>query len=145
MMPDDCFIDTNVLLRLALNDEPDQSPRAEAFFGRTARGEIIAWISDTVIFEAVYVLEKNNRVERENIAETVLDILSAPGIKYLGWADMNDVFALYTRHRHLSIADCLHASLARQLPATTIVSFDEGFDRIDGLRRVEPPELPSDQ
>ena len=145
MMPDDCFVDTNILLRLLLSDEPNHSPRTRALFDRIARNQIIAWLSDAVIFETVYVLEKNNRIERERIANVMLDILNAPGTKYLGWANMHDVFALYTLHHHLSIADCLHASLARQLPAATIVSFDKGFDRVEGLRRVEPSELTSDQ
>ena len=39
---------------------------------------------------------------------------------------------------NLSFADAYHAALIEQHGLEEIVSFDRGFDRVPGLRRVEP-------
>ena len=52
------FLDANIILRHLLQDLPDQSPRATAFIRRIEAGELTVRTTDTVIFEAVFVLER---------------------------------------------------------------------------------------
>lgn len=142
-MADDAllFLDTNILLRLFLSDHAEHSPRTLAFLTRAARGEMKLAISDTVVFETVYILEKQHGFERAEIAERIIQLIEKTGVQFLGATHPRDVFDIYLRYHRLSIADCYHASIARSLGSGTIVSFDRGFDRIDGLTRIEPPEL----
>ena len=139
------FVDTSVLLRLLLEDHPDHSPRAFAFFEEVNQGRYALWISDSVIFETVYVLEKSYGRARNRIAQSIAAIMELPYVFYMGLANHDDVFNLYMMHPQLSIADCLHASLARRLPSSTILSFDRDFDRVSGLIRIEPAPLENDQ
>ena len=53
------FLDTNVILRHLLADHPEQSPAATAFLERIEQGEIKVFTADTVIFEAVFTLERH--------------------------------------------------------------------------------------
>lgn len=138
MTDDRMFLDTNVVLRFLLGDHPDHSPRAREFFASLARGEIRVVLTETVVFETVFILEKQRKLERNSIISTLNALLEAQGIVFLGPADVGEAFDLYREHPQLSIADCFHATHARAFGNATIVSFDREFDRVAGLRRIEP-------
>jgi predicted nucleic acid-binding protein len=55
------FFDTNILLRHFLQDHPDHSPRATAFIQQIGQGERQVVLSDIVVFETVFVLERRYR------------------------------------------------------------------------------------
>lgn len=131
------LLDTNVILRHLLGDHPDHSPRATAYLERIERGEIEASVSDTVIFETVYTLERHYRRPKVRIREVMLPLLDLPGIHLPRKGRYRKIFDLYV-DLNLSFADAYHAVLADQLRLEEIVSFDRGLDRVPGVRRVEP-------
>jgi predicted nucleic acid-binding protein len=53
------LLDTNILLRFALDDHPDHSSRARRFLTEVALGRQVVYLPDTAIFEAIYTLEKS--------------------------------------------------------------------------------------
>jgi predicted nucleic acid-binding protein len=132
------FLDTNILIRFVAQDHEEHLLRAVAFFQSIERGETRVRISDTVVFETVYVLQRPYGWERSSIRDAVLPVIELDGVILPGKAIFADVFALYVTHRGLSFADCYHAVLARHLGCTEIITFDRGFDRIPGLTRREP-------
>lgn len=131
------LLDTNVLLRHLLQDLPEHSGRASAFVRRLERGEETAILTDTVLFEAVFLLEKHYRRSRGEIRDAILGIVNLPTVELDGKQRLPAIFALYVGSS-LSYADAYHAVIARALPSAAIVSFDRGFDRVPGLRRIEP-------
>ncbi len=131
------LVDTNVVLRHFLRDHSAHSPRAAEFSIRVARGDFVAYIPPTVVFEVVFTLERTYRMVRTSIRDIVLGLLSGENTEFEGWSWIADVFDIYVR-RNLSFADSYHAILARVRQLDGIVSFDRGFDRIDGLTRIEP-------
>ncbi|RMF89558.1 MAG: hypothetical protein D6736_08165 [Nitrospinota bacterium] len=66
------FLDTNVLLRHVLGDHPEQSPRATAYLRQIEEGQITVTLADTVIFGAVFTLERHYRRPRARIREALL-------------------------------------------------------------------------
>jgi len=131
------FLDTNILLRHLLGDHPEQSPRATEYFRRIESGEIKVRTSDTVIFEAVFTLERHYRQPKARVREALLPLLELPGIVLPGKARYQRAFDLYVELK-LPFADAYHAALMEHLKLEEIVSFDRDFDRVDGIRRVEP-------
>jgi predicted nucleic acid-binding protein len=131
------FLDTNILLRHLLGDHPEQSPRATAYFHRIEGGELKARVSDTVIFETVFTLQHHYRQPKAKIREALLPLIELPGIVLPGKTRLARVFELYV-DQNLPFADAYHAVLMEQLKLVEIVSFDREFDRIKGIRRVEP-------
>ncbi|HEX2172620.1 MAG TPA: PIN domain-containing protein [Dehalococcoidia bacterium] len=131
------FLDTNVFLRHLLQDEPGQSPRATAYLARIERGEIQAQISDLVIFELVFTLQRTYRRSKETIRDVLLPFLDLPGILLPGKRRFRRVFDLYI-DRNISFADAYHVELMERLKLNEVVSFDRDFDRVVGLWRVEP-------
>jgi predicted nucleic acid-binding protein len=56
------------------------------------------------------------------------------------WATSSDFRALeiYVTYPSLSFVDALLAVYAEESPPSTVISFDEGFDRIPGITRAAP-------
>jgi predicted nucleic acid-binding protein len=131
------FLDTNILLRHLLADEPDQSPRATAYLESIERGERRVRTADTVVFEAVYVLQKTYSVPRVEVRDKLLALVDLPGVVLPGKRRLHRVFNLYV-DLNLSFADAYHAVLMDRLHLTEIITYDRGFDRVPGVLRQEP-------
>ena len=131
------FLDTNIFLRHVLDDHPGQSPRATAYLQRVEQGEITVRTADTVIFEAVFTLERHYHRPKAKIREALLPLIELPGIILPGKRHFRKVFDLYVDH-NLSFADAYHAGLMERLRIGEIVSYDTHFDRIEGIKRSEP-------
>lgn len=130
------FLDTNIVIRHLTGDHPQHSPLATAIIGRIERGDLVARTSATVLFEAVFLLERTYRMARARIAAEVLDLLQMPGIVLPGKAMYQRVFDLYVNSR-LGFADSYHVALMERLEITEIFSFDTDFDRVSGISRRE--------
>lgn len=138
MTPPDAFLDTNVLLRHILADHPEHSPRATALIETIERGTRAVRITDTVIFEAVFTLERFYRVPRTTIRDALQPILELSGIVLTGKRRYRDVFTLYVAQPGLSFADCFHLIIARDEHLSVMLSFDQKMDRLPGVERREP-------
>lgn len=136
-MPATVFLDTNVLLRHLLQDHPEQSPRATALVGRIENGEVRVRVADTIVFEVVFTLERSYRIPNARIRDELAVLLDLPGLELPEKRRMLRAFELYV-DRNISFADAFHAALIEQIGLTDIVSFDGDFDRVPGIRRIEP-------
>jgi len=93
--------------------------------------------ADTVVFETDFTLQRFYRQPKEAIRDVLLPLIELPGIVLPGKRRFQKVFDLYVE-RNLSFADAYHAVLMRHLKLTEIVTWDRGFDRVAGIRRIEP-------
>src|SRR6266516_7250784 len=102
------LLDTNPILRHVLDDHPEHSPRAHALFARIEQGDERVQLTDTVIFEAAFTLERFYRIPRAEIFATLLDILGLPGIELPGKRAYRRVFELWVAQPRLSFPDRHH-------------------------------------
>lgn len=132
------FLDTNIFLRHLTNDEPaGRSPQATKYFQDIERGQCKARITDTVIFEVVFTLQKRYQNSKKEIQQALLPLLELPNILLPRKRKYREVFHLYV-NKNLPFADAYYAVLMKELHLTEIVSFDPEFDRVEGITRVEP-------
>lgn len=131
------FVDTNVFLRHLRDDHPDFSPRATAYLARVERGELKIRISDTVVFETVYTLERFYKVPKHDIRSALLPLIALPGIVLPGKRWLDNVFSYYVDY-NIPFADAYHAVQVERFQLAQIVSFDRDYDKIPGMQRVEP-------
>src|SRR6266511_18048 len=96
------FLDANIILRHLLQDLPDQSPRATAFIRRIEAGTRTVRTTDTVIFEAAFVLERTYKVPRQTIRDTLQPLIFLSGVILRGKRRYRRAFALYLAHPKLS-------------------------------------------
>jgi predicted nucleic acid-binding protein len=130
------FLDTNILLRHLRQDDPVLSPKATALLERIEQGELSVRTSDTVVFEAVFTLQRSYKQPRDRIAAALLPIIELPGIALPGKRYYRQVFDLYM-DGGLGFADCFHVVLMRRLNLTDVLSFDTDFDSVPGITRRE--------
>jgi predicted nucleic acid-binding protein len=131
------FLDTNVFVRHFTQDNADHSPPASQLLMRIARGQQQVRTADTVVFETVFLLEKQYRHPKATIRANLLPLLTLPGIVLPGKERFEKVFDYYVS-RNLPFADAYHVVLMEDEGLTEIITFDEDFDRIPGIIRIEP-------
>ena len=133
-------IDTNVIVRFLTNDDPVLSPRAYAFFQKLETGSATASLTEAVLVETVQVLSSKNLYHqpRADIARHLGNIIRLHGIKLPRKRRYLRALELYVTHPSLSFVDALLAVYAEESPSPTVISFDEGFDRLPGITRAAP-------
>jgi predicted nucleic-acid-binding protein len=113
-------LDTNLLVRLAVNDDPRQA----AIAVRTIDGAA-CFVAVTVTLEYEWVLRGSYRLDTAVIADSLDALLS---VQTLHFEDDPAVRAALTRYRAgMDFADALHYERTRHCEA--FVSFDANFIR----------------
>jgi predicted nucleic acid-binding protein len=133
------FVDTSLFIRVLTGGDPGKAARSLALLQRARRGEVDLYTSETVIAEVVYVLSSlaTYRVPRTDVATALRPILENPGltIEHKG----SVVRALLRwRDSRLDFEDCLSVEHVTRQGLAGIYSYDRDFDRIPGVRRLEP-------
>ena len=133
------FLDTNILLRHLMNDDPVQSPASLALIEAIEQRRVTAWTSDLVIAEVVFVLanKRTYNLSREAIRDLLLPLINLAGLKLPRKRLYKRIFELYTT-LPIDYIDCFHAALVERWRPAELYSFDTDFDRILGITRVEP-------
>ena len=111
-------LDTNVLARLILEDDPEQSPIAEALvLGRPCA------VSDTVLLELAWVLKTAGGMGEREVAGRIRRLLDLPTIHV---ADEPAVrTALDDVDAGMDVADAFHCALSAG--ADRLATFDRRF------------------
>lgn len=132
------FIDTNIFLRHLTGDHPEHSPAARALFEAIHQGRISGWTTETVITEIVWTLSGSiyHQTPRA-IVDLLAPLVSLPGLHIPRKRLYGRVFELYATAR-IGFVDAYHAALIEQRGESELWSFDTDFDRIEGLRRLDP-------
>lgn len=125
------FVDTNVLLRFLLGDDPTQSPKAAALFKRASEGKEVLAIEDGVLAETIWVLEKYVKVPRLEIARRLALLLGIAGVQGAGGRRvLLEALATYGR-TVCDFVDCLLAARSKSRKQK-VYTFDvTGFSRLN--------------
>ena len=131
------FMDTNLLLRYFTKDDERKAEDVLQLLKRVERNEEKVITSPLVIFETIFTLGSFYKVPRKEIKKLLQPILNLRGLRL----DFKDIFEsaleLYSEKK-ISFADAFNACFMRRREIEEIYSFDEDFDKIEGIRRVIP-------
>lgn len=133
------FVDTNVFIRLLSSDDPEKYRRCLALFKRAQRGDLQLMTSELVVAEVVYVLSSPTlyKLPRSEVSRLLRPILALPGLKLEHKRSFFSALDLYERS-NLDFEDCLSVAHVQRSGLGALYSYDRGFDRVAGLRRLEP-------
>jgi predicted nucleic-acid-binding protein len=113
-------VDTNVLVRLLTNDEPEQAAAARSLFAANP-----IWIAKTVLLETEWVLRSSYDFQLISIRDAFLQLL---GLENVRVEDESAVVAALALTTHgLEFADAMHV-VSRPRDAG-FASFDKSFVR----------------
>jgi predicted nucleic acid-binding protein len=113
------FIDTNVVLYLYSEDEPEKRAAAEA----VVRGVERAWISTQVLSEMANVLRRKFKLDYPDIAAVVAEIRTACNVHVVTSETVALALRLGERYRH-SYFDSLILAAALECGCDSLVSED---------------------
>jgi predicted nucleic acid-binding protein len=133
------FVDANVFLRYFTGSDPAKAERARQLLERVERGEEKVTTDTLVVFETVFTLERSYKVPKPQVREMIADIFSLPGIQLRGKRLCFDALDLYVA-KNVSYVDAYIATSMKARGLTEIYSWDSDFDKLPGIRRVEPGE-----
>jgi len=95
--------------------------------------------AEGVFVEAVQVLESKRlyNLARSKIRSVLTDLIGLPGLRIPHKSTYIRALELYAS-TSVDFVDSLNVALMEREKVGTIVSFDQGFDRVDGISRREP-------
>jgi predicted nucleic-acid-binding protein len=125
-------LDTNVLVRFLLQDDPTQSPMANKLIGSLSLSEP-GWVGVATILELVWVLGSKSRLNRTTIAMTLDRLLLQEEIVVERADCIHEAVRLF-RRGNADFADCLIASSGRAAGCGRTVTFDRIAARDAGMQ-----------
>lgn len=115
-------IDTNVLVRYLVEDDPDQFRRATRFIANECSGDDPGLINRIVLCELVWVLETAYGYSRETVARALELILRTRQFRV---EDHQEAWASFEEYRDgADFADTFIAAVNRRLGCERTVTFD---------------------
>lgn len=130
------ILDTNVVLRFLLADDPKHSPRAKQLFELAESGAVRLYLSHVVLAELVWTLASFFKFSRHQIGATLRGLVLHDGI------EMDDqqvaLIALeHFAHVNADYPDCYIAALAlaREQP---VASYDRDFRKFEAIQWQTP-------
>jgi predicted nucleic-acid-binding protein len=112
-------LDTNVIIRLFINDDVRQSAAALACLEHYDT----VHLGSVALLETIYVLHKHYGLTRTELVGYTQRLLSHPKIRY-DRAIFDAALSHYATHPALSIEDCCAAAQAHAEAAVPLLTFD---------------------
>ncbi len=129
-------IDSNVIIRFVLDDNPKLSPKAFQILKQIENGQIQVYLAPIILAEIVYVLLKVYLLEKAEIKDKILPIISLKNIKIERKEILPMVFEIFVT-KNVDFEDAYLVALMRKKRANKIYSFDRDFDKIPAIERLE--------
>jgi len=125
-------IDTNVLVRYFVQDDPGQTALASELLTMRCTAESPGWINRVVLCEFVWVLERAYKCPRAEIAG-VIEVLAQTA--ELQIEDLGSVWTAVRVYRrdNVDFADALLSSVNLGHGCGTTVTFDRRAGRLEGM------------
>lgn len=124
--------DTNVLLRLLLNDDVRQARQAQALIDQAVSRSDTVLLPDIVLCEVEWVLSSVYEVPKGAIVETLRRLLDADEFAFLDCAAVTGALNGY-ESGSADFSDYLIGASAARAGAATTYTFDRALRRADGF------------
>jgi predicted nucleic-acid-binding protein len=129
-------IDTNLLLRLIVGDEPKQAATAREFLRERCSADDPGFVCHIVLIELVWTLARAYGHPRERIAAAIEQILETA---QLDVESSNDVAAAVKDYRNgtADFADCLLVRVNSASGCSHTVTFDRKAAKLKGFELLK--------
>ncbi len=133
------FLDSNIILRYLTRDDPEKAENCYRLFQKAKTGEIKLMTSEAIITEVIYVLSSENlyNLSRNEIQLLLTPIITLKGLKLSQkklYLRALEVYAL----KNIDFEDALSFAYMENRKIKKIYSYDKDFDKLDGIKRIEP-------
>ncbi len=128
-------LDTNVLVRLLVQDDPAQHAAATGLIRRCVDAGETLYVPVTVALELEWVLRSSFGFSKEAVIRTLAQMLSTIEIRFESEGAFEVALACFAQSS-ADFSDCLHVALAGAAGEQPLWTFDRAASRLDGARLV---------
>jgi predicted nucleic-acid-binding protein len=126
-------LDTKVLVRYIVQDDPAQYAAAKRLISRcVAEGQTL-FVPVTVVLELEWVLRSNFEFAKDDVLRTLSSLLSAAELAFESERGLEVALQMF-RTGSADFADCLHVALAAQAGEAPLWTFDNGAAKVSGAQ-----------
>ncbi len=131
------IVDTNIILRFLIGDISDQLAKTKKLIERIEKREEKVYLPLLCAFEVVFTLEKFYQIPRAEIEEKLSILFSLKGIQLPSKNIFLKALKVY-KEINISFADAFVITLMKDSGINEIYSFDNDFEKIEGIKRIDP-------
>lgn len=128
------FVDSNIPMYVAGREHEHRAPSLR-FLSKARAGHVDICTSTEVLQEILY---RYAALKRTDLAGSVYDLFvqMCPVVLPVTLADTDRARRLLAETKGISARDAVHTAVMLNHDITEIATFDAGFDRVPGVRRV---------
>lgn len=126
-------LDTNVVLRLLLNDAPEQNARLDALFAEFGGEPESLLLTDVVLAEVIWTLRGAYRQDKAAQLVALRSLLGEPAFAFENRTAVQHAVDLFDQVA-CGFADCLVTAKHAQLGCGFTATFDRAMRKITGVR-----------
>jgi predicted nucleic-acid-binding protein len=128
-------LDTNVLIRLLVRDDPGQTVLAERLLQEASDEGEPCFVSDPVLCEVEWVLESSYGAKRGDILAAMQELLAGDLFVFEDREILHQVIERYQTSK-ADFSDCLIGAKARSRGARTTYTFERLLTEAQGFTRL---------
>jgi len=135
-MVEEVLLDTNIILRHALGDDPAHGRQARRLFEQASAGTLRLLVPSLVIAQVVWTLESFYRASREYVAGLLKALLETPGVTAHEPRVISRCIEIYRAH-NIEIVDAYLVALAEETKTPVLATFNKkDFRRFPHLKLI---------
>ncbi len=117
-------IDTNILVRFLVGDDEPQAKTVYNIFRKAESNKHELFVPLLVILELIWVLESAYEVSREDILDSISELLLMPILKFQHQSALQ-LFTQSARGNSFDLSDLLIACCTQEHGCETVLTFDK--------------------
>lgn len=131
------FVDTNIFIRFLQADHKIQSPKCKRLFEKAVENKVKLITNSMVIAEIVWVLNSFFELSKQDIIKKIKTLLLFNGVEIPEKNLLVSTLNLFEKY-NLDFIDAYCLCWIKQNKINSIYSFDRDFDKLEGIKRIEP-------
>lgn len=125
-------IDTNVLVRFLVNDDPIQAEKVRRLFESAEQNREAFFVPILVLLETIWVLESAYQIQRVDLLDALGDLLLLP-VLHFEQREAVQGMVLHSKSNTMDLSDALIAQSARMQECTVVLTFDQKAARSESF------------
>lgn len=125
-------LDTNVLVRYVVLDDPKQARVAQRYVEQCADQDASLFLPTSVILETERVLRSVYLFSKDSVMNVLVGLLEAREMTFQDEPSFERAVFLYREH-NIDFADCLHLATAHTFHHLPLFSFEKKAGRVPGV------------
>lgn len=126
-------LDTNVLVRWLVADDPAQTDRVHQLFTVARDTRETLFVPDSVMLELEWVLRSRYEFDKTAVVQACTALLETQELEFQGEPALERALYLY-RQGTAEFADCLHAGQCESAEKLPLLTFDVKAARLPNVR-----------